>query len=70
MRDKLMTQEQAQALWDKMRSEIALNGRMGCRGVSLPSIDMGKVFAGRKQMTWFAISEQVTDIINAWQPPL
>ncbi len=70
MRPERLTLKQAQDIWDEIQNGIALNGKMDGNGVKLPAIDLAKIFAGRKSMTWHEIGRELVTIIAAWQPPL
>lgn len=70
MRPERLTLQQAQAIWDDMRNNIALNGLKDKNGVKLPIIDMAGIFAGRRSMKWQDIGNAIGSIIAAWEPPL
>lgn len=67
MRKERMTLQQAQEAWNKIEENIRL-APFNDDGLSLPHIDMTKIFNGRKSMTWHAITDEVQHIINEWQP--
>ena len=68
MRKERLTLQQAQKAWDKIEQNIKL-APFNDEGISLPHIDMSKIFAGRQSMTWHAINDEVKRIIEEWQPP-
>lgn len=67
MSKKSMTQQQAQATWDKIRDHIRL-APFNDDGISLPHIDMAKIFNGRQSMSWNAITDEMQRIVESWQP--
>ena len=67
MRKERMTLQQAQEAWNKIEENSRL-APFNDEGISLPHIDMAKIFNGRKSMTWHAITDEVQRIINEWQP--
>ena len=67
MRKERMTLQQAQEAWNKIEENIRL-APFNDEGISLPHIDMAKIFNGRKSMTWYAITDEVQRIIDEWQP--
>ncbi len=67
MRKERLTLQQAQANWDKIENHIKL-AKFNDDGITLPHIDMAKIFNGRQSMTWHAITEEVQHIIDTWKP--
>ena len=67
MRKERMTLQQAQQAWDKIEQNIKL-APFNDEGISLPHIDMAKIFNGRLSMSWQKITEAIQDIINKWDP--
>lgn len=67
MRPERITLRQAQARWDKIASGIKLVSKKA-DGLTLPSIDMATIFAGRQSMTADAVAEEVAKFIEAWEP--
>lgn len=67
MRPERITLKQAQARWDKIASSIKLVSKKA-DGLTLPSIDMELIFAGRQSMTAEAVANEVAAIIEAWEP--
>lgn len=67
MRKERMTLQQAQQTWDKIEQKIKL-APFNDEGITLPHIDMAKIFNGRQSMTWHAITDEVQHIIETWQP--
>ena len=67
MRPERITLKQAQARWDKIASSIMLVSKKA-EGLTLPSIDMTTIFAGRQSMTASAVAKEVAKIIGAWEP--
>lgn len=57
----------AQARWDKIASSIMLVSKK-TNGLTLPSINMTTIFAGRQSMTASAVAKEVGSIIEAWEP--
>jgi len=67
MRPERITLKQAQARWNKIASSIKLVSKKA-DGITLPSIDMVSIFAGRHSMTANAVAKEVANIIEAWEP--
>lgn len=64
---KELTQQQAQKNWNKILRRIRL-AKFRDKGTKLPCIDMAQVFRGRATMTANEIVQEVTRIIEDWQP--
>ena len=62
-----MTLQQAQQAWDRIEQEIKL-APFNDDGISLPHIDMAKIFNGRQSMSWNAITDEIQRIVESWQP--
>lgn len=67
MSKKTLTQQQAQETWDKIREQVRL-APFNDEGISLPDIDMAKIFRGRNSLTWEKVTQEVTSIIENWLP--
>ena len=66
MRPERLTKKQAQTAWDAIERDITLHPWQGER-IKLPHIDMEKIFAGRKSMTWRACLRAVRSILDNLQ---
>lgn len=58
MRPERITLQQAQRCYDSIQAQIKLAPSNGAC-VELPHIDMAGIFAGRKSMTWQAVTAAV-----------
>ena len=66
MRPERITLKQAQARWDKIASSIMLVSKK-TNGLTLPSINMTTIFAGRQSMTASAVAKEVAKITGEWE---
>ena len=67
MKPQRITLKQAQERWNKIASSIKLVSKKA-EGLTLPSIDMATIFAGRQSMTANEVADEVAKIIEAWEP--
>ena len=67
MRPERITMRKAQERWDRIATSVKLVSKKA-DGLSLPSIDMTVIFAGRQSMTADAVAKEVAKIIEAWEP--
>lgn len=67
MKPQRITLKQAQERWNKIASSIVLVSKKA-EGLTLPSIDMATIFAGRQSMTANEVADEVAKIIEAWEP--
>ena len=67
MNKKRMTLQQAQQTWDRIEQEIKL-APFNDDGISLPHIDMAKIFNSRQSMPWNAITDEIQRIVESWKP--
>lgn len=67
MKKERLTLEEAQAVWDNIEKNVKI-APFNDEGFALPHIDMAKIFAKRKSMSWKKITEAIQEIVSRWDP--